>query len=304
MAWLENYPREYYKKFERVDVKNDYGWYEVYRLPGNVYAIAEPQHFQEVNLYLIMGEEKAILLDTGEGFCPIKPLIEELYDGPVIAFNSHFHFDHIGYNYLFEPMHVIDDPYVKNVAENGLPREGLGAQIEEEMFQFGYPETLDAANFSIRPYKIETVKDGDVFDLGGRSIRVYHTPGHSNDSLMLYDEANKILFTGDTFYPGALYTHFDCNEFGHGNVDDYIASMDRLVNEIPEDVKLYCSHNEFIMPRRKLNETADALHAIKDSAADETSSENVALGHTYLEGGKPIAEYPCDGFSIVYRLDR
>lgn len=304
MGWLKNYPRAYYEKFERVPVKNDYGWYEVYRLPGNVYAIAEPQHFQEVNIYLIIGEDRALLFDTGEGFCPIKPLIEELYSGPVIAFNSHFHFDHIGYNYLFEPVHVFADSYVKNIAENGLPKEGFGAQLDEEMFQFGYPETLDAEHFHIRPYKIEAVADGDEFDLGGRIIRVYHTPGHSNDSIMLYDEKNKLLFTGDTFYPGALYTHFDCVEFGHGNVEEYIASMDRLVREIPEDVSLYCSHNEFIMPWCKLRETAEALHIIKDSKADALSNGQVALGHTYLEGGKPIAEYPCDGFSVVYRLDK
>ena len=31
MAWLENYPREYYKKYEKVDVKNGCDWYEVYR---------------------------------------------------------------------------------------------------------------------------------------------------------------------------------------------------------------------------------------------------------------------------------
>ena len=43
MGWLENYPREYYKKYERVPVANDCGWFEVYKLPGDVYAIAEPQ---------------------------------------------------------------------------------------------------------------------------------------------------------------------------------------------------------------------------------------------------------------------
>ena len=304
MSWLKNYPRNYYQKYERVKVKNDCGWYEVYRLPGNVYAIAEPQHFQEVNLYLILGTEKALLLDTGEGFCPIKPLIDELWHGEIIAFNSHFHFDHIGYNYLYEPLHVIDDPYVKAVSESGLAKESLGAQIEEEMFQFGYPKTMDYANFSIKPYEIEIVQDGDIFDLGNRSIRIYHTPGHSNDSLMLYDEVNKILFTGDTFYPGALYTHFDCKEFGHSDIDEYIKSMDRMIAEMPESVNLYCSHNEFIMPITKLKETADALRVIKDFKASNTSRGNVAIGHTYLEDGNLIAEYPCDNFSIIYKLDK
>ena len=49
MEWRDVPRRAYYDKYERVQVKNDFGWYEVYRLPGNVYGIAEPQHFQEVN---------------------------------------------------------------------------------------------------------------------------------------------------------------------------------------------------------------------------------------------------------------
>ena len=302
MAWLEHYPRDYYKKYEKIDVKNGRNWYEVYRLPKNVYAICEPQHFQEVNIYLIIGEKRALLLDTGEGFCPLKPLIDELYGGEIFAVNSHFHFDHIGSNFLFQPIHIYDDPYAKAVAENGLPKEALGAQLDEEMFQFGYPKTLDPEKFHIPPYTYETLTDGQMIDLGGRSLQVLHTPGHSADSIMLYDEANKILFTGDTFYLGALYAHFDCPEFGRGNIEHYAATMDKLVREIPQDVQLYCSHNDFIAPGSKLRETAEALHTIR--AGQVSGEHGVAIGHTYLEEGKAIAEYPCDGFSIVYRKDR
>ena len=138
-----------------------------------------------------------------------------------------------------------------------------------------------------------------MIDLGGRSLQVLHTPGHSADSIMLYDEANKILFTGDTFYLGALYAHFDCPEFGRGNIEHYAATMDKLVREIPQDVQLYCSHNDFIAPGSKLRQTAEALHTIR--AGQVSGEHGVAIGHTYLEEGKAIAEYPCDGFSIVYR---
>lgn len=65
MEWREMLRRAYYEKYERIDVENDRGWYEVYRLQSDVYAIAEPRHFQEVNFFLIMGEDRALLLDTG-----------------------------------------------------------------------------------------------------------------------------------------------------------------------------------------------------------------------------------------------
>ena len=80
-------------------------------------------------------------------------------------------------------MHIYDDPYAKAVAEKGLPKEALGAQIDEEMFQFGYPKTLDPNAFHIPPYTYETLTDGQMIDLGGRSLKVIHTPGHSADSI-------------------------------------------------------------------------------------------------------------------------
>ena len=75
-------------------------------------------------------------------------MIEELYSGEIIACNSHFHFDHIASNYEFQPIHVYEDDYVRQVAENGLPKEALGAQLDEEMFQFGYPKTWMQSTFT------------------------------------------------------------------------------------------------------------------------------------------------------------
>lgn len=298
MKWKDVSPREYYSKYERMAVKNDCGgWFEVYRLPHDVYAICEPQHFQEVNMFLVIGEKQALLLDTGMGFCPLEPLIHELFGGDIIAVNSHFHFDHIGNNYCFEPVHIFDDPDSKRAAENGLPKEALGNQLEEEMFRNGYPIGFDPCGFRIPPYRYIPLHGGERFDLGGRSLRVIHTPGHSGDCIMLYDEEQQILFTGDTFYLGALYAHFDCDEFGHSDAQRYLKSMETLISIIPETALLYCSHNDFIAPRRKLDETAEALRDIL--SPEKKHSRTVDAGHQYLEGEKTLKEFVYDGFSIV-----
>lgn len=299
MAWLEDYPRKYYSKYERVKVTNDFGWYEVYKLPKDVYVICEPQHFQEVNFFLIKGKDRAVLFDTGEGFCPIEPLVKELYDGEIITVNSHFHFDHIASNYCFEPVYAFVNKYVQNVADNGLPKEALGAQTDEQFFQFGYPKGFDPETFEIKPYKVVPVTDGQVFDLGGRFLRVIHTPGHSEDGIMLYDEENSILFTGDTFYMAALYAHFDCDEFGKSSLNEYYETMLKLSEMIPQDVKLYCSHNEFIADSIMLKKAANAFKTILET---DKEGKKVALGHTYLEDGQKITEYGFDGFSIVCKI--
>lgn len=297
--WTDDEPRPYYAKYERVRVRNDCGWYEVYRLPGNVLGICEPSQFQEVNLFLIPGSERALLLDTGMGIAPVEPLVRELYDGEVVVVNSHFHFDHIAGNHLFEAVHVFDDPFALRVAREGLPREALGNQLDEIMFRWGYPEGFDPAAFRIPPYRAVPIQDGHVFDLGDRRISVIHTPGHSNDGIMLLDRANKILLTGDTFYPGALYAHFDNDEFGKFSIEDYIASLDRVAELTPDLDWLLCSHRDFTAPPERLRQAADALRSIASGA--ELEERLVDEGHTYLEDGARLHEALFDGFSIIFK---
>ena len=303
MGWLENYPREYYKKYERVPVANDCGWFEVYKLPGDVYAIAEPQQFQEVNFFLIIGSERALLLDTGMGICKIEPLIRELYDGEILTVNCHCHFDHIGNNYLFQPVHVFNHPLALRTAARGLTREQVGAEADADMFQFGYPEGFDPEEYHIPPYTVNHIEDGHIFDLGNRKIRVFHTPGHSEDHIVLYDGKNKILFTGDMVYLGALYTHFDNPVFGHGNIYDYRDSLIRVRDAISPESRLYCSHNDFVTDYAKLCEVIDALQQTIDAetgASDSGSRQEgpIGKGHDYGELANEPHVYQFDGFSI------
>ena len=61
MKWRTPEPRPYYKNYDKIEVSNSNGWFDCYRLPGDIDVICEPQHLQEVNVYLIFGEEKALL---------------------------------------------------------------------------------------------------------------------------------------------------------------------------------------------------------------------------------------------------
>ena len=74
-------------------------WFKVYKLPCDIFAIFEPYHFQEVISYLILGCEKALLLDTGMGLGGnIRLLVEQLTKLPITVVNTHSHFDHTGGN--------------------------------------------------------------------------------------------------------------------------------------------------------------------------------------------------------------
>ena len=298
MEWKDVPRRAYYEKYQREETEHDFGWYEAYRLPGNVYGIAEPKHFQEVNFFLIPGDGRALLLDTGMGIFSPMPLLKELYDGEIVAINSHFHFDHIGSNHLFEKVYGWKDAFADAVAKRGLKAEDMGDQMEAAMFKDGYPDGFDGKNFTIPPYVLEPVRDGQIFSLGNRELEVIHAPGHSADSIVLYDRKNEILFTGDTFYMGALYTHFDCPQFGRSDIAVYRDTLNRLYETVSKETVLYCSHNYFIAPASKLKEAADLMTKIINSS--EKTSGSVNEGHRYLQKDSILKEEEGEGFSVIY----
>jgi len=60
---------------EKIDVEDE--WFDVIELPRDVYAIAEPGHWQHVISYLIIGAGKSVLFDTGMGISDIFPLLSK-----------------------------------------------------------------------------------------------------------------------------------------------------------------------------------------------------------------------------------
>ena len=79
----------------------------------------------------------------------------------------------------------------------------------------------------IRDRATGLIEEGDVLDLGNRTLQVLHTPGHSPGGISLYEAATETLFSGDIIYDGPLI-----EDAYHSNLDDYARSLQRL-RELP-----------------------------------------------------------------------
>ncbi len=300
MGWTENLPRAYYAKYERVPVASD--WFEVYRLPGGVYAIAEPRHFQEVNSFLIIGAKKALQFDSGMGIGDIRAVVRELYPGEVMLVNSHFHFDHIADNRRYGEIYSCDEPYALSMLRRGFTPDELAFQVKDGQFWGEVPPWLNREAYHIPAIDPIPVGEGHVFDLGDRRLRVLCTPGHSADCIMLLDEENRMLFTGDAFYLGALYAHFDGAFLGRSDFGQYLDTFDRLRGLIPKLDCLVCSHNDPLVSPEYLQKAYEAFRAIAEGRAEPEGGDIGLHGHGQEEA-EPL-HFRFDGFSaIVNRKD-
>jgi glyoxylase-like metal-dependent hydrolase (beta-lactamase superfamily II) len=217
---------------ERANWEDDHprkAWFDVRPLADGVVLIAEPGH---VNNFLIVGDDRAVLLDTGLGVADIRTVAEGLAGKPLSVVNSHYHFDHSGGNRLFDDIaiHRIGAERLAAPAPEGLA-EGYMAytqrlidawkgykQLDDTYFHLVTADTLvrplppgfAPESFQIVPTTATTLlDDGDEIDLGGRVLQVMHTPGHSPDSICLFDQRNGLLFGGDTINTGPIYAQLE-----------------------------------------------------------------------------------------------
>jgi glyoxylase-like metal-dependent hydrolase (beta-lactamase superfamily II) len=258
--WLEELPSVSWEQFRPVRLEGR-NWFWVYSMPRNVYAIFEPYQDQGVISYLILGEESALLWDTGMGIFDIRKCVEQLTDLPVTVLNSHDHFDHTGGNHLFENVMCYNIPSAIRTLTEGQTHLDLLEYVDPERI-INVPKEFDKDHFyRIGKAPTATVEDGQVIDLGGRKLEVMYTPGHSASSIMLIDEANGLLFSGDTWYPGPLYAYME-----DSSLPDYVESMRRAGQVIRErSIRwIYPSHNEVPVGTDLFFETTDFLQDVLD----------------------------------------
>ena len=269
-AWYEDVPRESWDQFEKVETSNP--WFSVYKLPGNVYAIDEDSQWEEIISYLIIGEDRAILLDTGMGISSIKAVVDELTDLPVTVVLSHTHHDHMGGMHEFDDLLVYDSDYAIERATTGMDEFGdISYEVAAEDGVFNpdreLPEGFSPEGFHvIGMAPTGTLADGDTIDLGGRTLQVMYTPGHNADGICLFDAENGLVFTGDMYYPAELYAYNEDAE-----LETYAATM-RAVAERAEELGIewiYPGHNETVHGVEILSSAADDFDAILDGSATE-----------------------------------
>lgn len=277
--WCRKLPRPEYQKLERVSVPDP--WFEVYRIRPGVFAFYEPHQSEEIISYLILGSKKAVLFDTGMGISNMKKLAEGLTRLPISVLNSHTHNDHVGDNWRFDDVYGMDTEFTRTNAKGSTA--DAQAEIAPGEVCGALPPDFDAKSYSTKAWHISHwLHDGDKLDLGGRTLQIIAVPGHTPDSIALYDAKNGLLFTGDMFYSGPIYLYRP-----ETDLDAYIASIRRMA-ALPGVKLLLPAHNVPVADPGYLPKVITAM-------------EQVRSGQVKAEQRGDKKVYPFEGFSFLMK---
>jgi glyoxylase-like metal-dependent hydrolase (beta-lactamase superfamily II) len=253
--WCRPLPRPEYKTLERIPISDP--WFEVYKVAPSVFAIYEPHQSEETISYLIAGEKKAVLFDTGMGISNLKNVTSDLTRLPVIVLNSHTHDDHVGDNWQFTTIYAMDTDFTRKNAQGS--RQDAQEEVGADQICGTLPKGFDPKTYVTRPWKITAyIHDGDRIDLGGRTLEVLATPGHTPDAISLLDRANGLLFTGDTYYPATIWLYRPETDF-----DAYDASIRRLAALAPQIKTVLGAHNIPVAPPGVLPRLVKAFEDVR-----------------------------------------
>ena len=278
--WCRKLPRPEYSKVEKVDQPD--AWFEVYRIRPGVFAIYEPHQSEEVISYLVLGKNKGVLFDTGMGISNIKNVVDHLTKLPISVINSHTHNDHVGDNWRFNDIYGMDTEFTRANAKGA--REDAQAEIAPGEICGELPAAFDPGSYATRPFHISHwLHDGDKIDLGGRALLIIATPGHTPDSIAMLDTRDRLLFTGDTFYPGPIFLYRPETDLAA-----YLTSVERLARLVPRLHLLLPAHNVPVADPHYLPRVVDAIQQVRSGKVKSTS-----------RNGK--REYMFDGFSFLMR---
>lgn len=148
-----------------------------------------------VNQFLLEGEERALLIDTGYGTKSLPRAVERLTSLPVVAVNTHLHPDHSNGNGFFGKVMVGEG----DLPSHGVPSnelfEGVAAAYGKSLLRplMSFARKLALIDSSAAAYSPLP----DAIDLGGRRVEVIPCPGHTAGSVLFCDSETGTVFAGD-----------------------------------------------------------------------------------------------------------
>lgn len=201
-------------------------WFQ--KMANDIWIIGE----EYTRMFLILGTERALLIDAGFGYGDMHAAVRELTDLPVDVALTHGHFDHAGAIRFFDKVYLNEKDYPAVEVRQGK-------------------EILS---------RLLPLEDGKVFDLGGRQVRTISLPGHSAGSVVFWDSRTDAIFAGDSLLKGPFFLLT-----GKADIQKLCDGLEKLWHLDVPVKEFYPSHRElFPMSVADVKEVQAMLKGILD----------------------------------------
>jgi glyoxylase-like metal-dependent hydrolase (beta-lactamase superfamily II) len=206
--------------------------------------------FDKTTMYIVEGNDKAMLIDTGTKCEGLDEIVKKITQKPLYVVLTHNHGDHSGNANYFDEVYLHPlDTVIKSVPYKGI---------------------------------YHWLKDGDVFDLGGRKLEVHLMPGHTPGSIILLDTTIHAAYTGDAFGSNEVWMQLR----PHLPIKTYYESCVRMEKIMREQhiTKLYVGHYPYLKKPADLQYLLDMKILAKQLSEGDTTG---SAPYQY-SGGRPL----------------
>ena len=168
-------------------------------------------------LYLIEGNDKAVLLDAGTHIPDLDKIVAKITKKPVSLLLTHGHGDHVGAAGCFDELWM-------NTEDAGMLRNYKGT--------------------------IHHIENGQRFDLGGRVLEAFYTPGHTKGSITFLEVGTDKGYSGDAYGSTNLLVN---------------TSLETILNTAEESLKYYKEHGyKYFYPGHYWGDNLETLDRIEE----------------------------------------
>lgn len=204
---------------------------------NNIFKIDEKTYRIEdtyVRFFLLIGDEKALVIDSGTTAPDVRKIASEIASLPLILLNTHGDGDHISGNGAFNEFYMHPADYENKKIANMFPDS-----------------------------KLIPLSDGDVIDLGNRPLEIIYIPGHTAGSVAVLDKNNRRLFSGDTVQSGHIFMFGD-----HRRPASFADSLKKLMSMQDKFDEIIASHDEPVLPADYIQKVYDCWQQVLEGKVD------------------------------------
>lgn len=212
-------------------------------------------------MYLIEGNNRAALIDTGSGVGSLRTYVEGLTDKPIFVLLTHGHVDHAMGAPEFDTVYMSrKDRYIyEDHCNMQLRREYLSQSP-------AFPAVEEQDYIPLAPCdSFHDLKEGDVFDLGGITIEIFDCPGHTLGSVAILLREERTLITGD-----ACNTFTFLFDWYSTDITTYEKSLRHLLSQTEGAFdRIYLSHRGSDAPKELIRGVLQVCEDIKSGRTDD-----------------------------------